>query len=163
MLLIDELDRADDEFDAFLLEVLSEQALTIPEIGTISAPSPPIVFITSNRTRTARRLEASVLLPLDRLPPPEREAEIIRKRVPSVEPELAHAIASAVTGLRELGLVKQPGIAEAIDWALATSLMGGPAFDSAIANLTVGAAIKNREDSARVTDLLPGLYSPSTT
>ena len=120
MLLIDELDRADDEFEAFLLEVLSDYAVTIPEIGTIAAAEPPVVVITSNRTRELHdALKRRCLYHWIDFPDLEREVEIIRLRAPGVSEELARSVAEAVARLREADLVKRPGAAEAIDWAAA--------------------------------------------
>ena len=125
VLLIDELDRADDEFEAFLLEVLSEYAVTVPELGTIAADEPPAVVITSNRTRELHdALKRRCLYHWIDFPELEREVEIVRLRAPGVSEELARSVAETVGRLRELDLVKLPGVAEAIDWARALSLLG---------------------------------------
>jgi MoxR-like ATPase len=151
VLLIDELDRADDEFEAFLLEVLSDYAVTVPELGTITAPEPPAVVITSNRTRELHdALKRRCLYHWIDFPSLEREVEIIRLRAPGVSEALARSVAAAVARLRELDLVKRPGAAEAIDWAQALSLLGAESADGEEARATVGWAVKNREDLGRV-------------
>src|SRR5437899_3931984 len=123
VLLIDEVDRADDEFEAFLLEVLSDFQVSIPEIGTVTAPSPPLVVLTSNRTRELHdALKRRCLYHWIDFPDLEREVEIVRLRAPGVSERLARSVAATVARLRELDLVKRPGIAEAIDWAQALSL-----------------------------------------
>ena len=156
VLLIDELDRADDEFEAFLLEVLADFAITIPEVGTIRAPDPPAVVITSNRTRELHdALKRRCLYHWLEYPDIEREVEIIRLRVPEAEPALARSVAQAVLRLRELDLAKPPGPAEAIDWARALHLVGAPPIDEERAHGTLGWVVKNREDQDRVTAELP--------
>jgi MoxR-like ATPase len=158
VLLIDELDRADDEFEAFLLEVLSEYAVTIPELGTIAATQPPAVVITSNRTRELHdALKRRCLYHWIDFPDLEREVEIVRLRVPGASEALARSVAMAVGRLRELDLVKRPGVAEAIDWAHALSLLGATATDGDAARETLGWAVKNREDLRRVEVVLPEL------
>ena len=124
VLLIDELDRADDEFEAFLLEVLSDFTVTVPELGTIAAEEPPVVVITSNRTRELHdALKRRCLYHWIDFPDLEREVEIIRLRAPGVSEALARSVAATVARLRSLDLVKLPGAAEAIDWAQALSLL----------------------------------------
>ncbi len=151
VLLIDELDRADDEFEAFLLEVLADFAITIPEIGTVRALTPPAVVITSNRTRELHdALKRRCLYHWLEYPSLEREVAIIRLRVPEAEPTLAEAVAGAVARLREMDLAKPPGPAEAVDWARALNLVGAPPLDEDAANDTLGWVIKNREDQDRV-------------
>ncbi len=158
VLLIDELDRADDEFEAFLLEVLSEFAVTIPELGTIVAEEPPVVIITSNRTRELHdALKRRCLYHWIDFPELEREVEIIRLRVPGVSEHLARSVAEAVLKLRGLDLVKQPGVTEAIDWAQALTILGAPSVDGKEAGETLGWAVKNREDLRRVEAALPEL------
>ena len=158
VLLIDELDRADDEFEAFLLEVLSEFAVTVPELGTIAAAVPPVVIITSNRTRELHdALKRRCLYHWIAFPDLEREVEIIRLRAPDVSEALARSVAAAVVRLRELDLVKRPGAAEAIDWAQALALLGAQSADGEPARATLGWAIKNREDLARAETALPEL------
>ena len=147
MLLIDELDRADDEFEAFLLEFLSDFTVTIPELGTIAAPSPPVVVITSNRTRELHdALKRRCLFHWIDFPTVERETEIIELRVPGIGPALAAGVARAVARLRELGLVKAPGAAEAVDWARALALLGADAVTEAAAADSLGWIVKTRED-----------------
>jgi MoxR-like ATPase len=158
VLLIDELDRADDEFEAFLLELLSEYAVTVPELGTIAAVAPPAVVITSNRTRELHdALKRRCLYHWIDFPELEREVEIVRLRAPGVSQELASSVAAAVGRLRELDLVKHPGVAEAIDWARALSLVGATSAGGASARATLGWAVKNRDDLRRVEAELPEL------
>jgi MoxR-like ATPase len=150
-LLIDELDRADDEFEAFLLEVLSDFTVTVPELGTIAAEEPPVVVITSNRTRELHdALKRRCLYHWIDFPDLEREVEIIRLRAPGVSEALARSVAATVARLRSLDLVKRPGAAEAIDWAEALSLLGAESADGEAARATLGWAVKNREDTERV-------------
>ena len=151
VLLIDELDRADSDFEAFLLELLSEAAMTIPEIGTITATHPPIVILTSNRTRDLHAaLKRRCLYHWIDYPSAEREAEIIRRRVPAASLELASAVAAAVRRLRSADLQKPPGIAEAIDWVAALELLGARRLDAETAGRTLDAVLKYREDQALV-------------
>ncbi len=151
VLLVDELDRADDEFEAFLLEVLSDFTVTVPELATIAAEEPPAVVITSNRTRELHdALKRRCLYHWIDFPDVEREVEIIRLRAPGVEEALARSVAETVSRLRALDLVKRPGAAEAIDWAQALSLLGATNVDGDAGRETLGAAVKNREDQARV-------------
>jgi MoxR-like ATPase len=158
VLLIDELDRADDEFEAFLLEVLSEYAVTVPELGTIGAAEPPAVVITSNRTRELHdALKRRCLHHWIDFPELEREVEIVRLRAPGVSEQLARSVATVVGRLRELDLVKRPGVAEAIDWAQALSLLGASSADGTSARETLGWAVKNRDDLRRVEAELPEL------
>jgi MoxR-like ATPase len=158
VLLIDELDRADDEFEAFLLEVLDGYTVTIPELGTIAAAEPPAVVITSNRTRELHdALKRRCLYHWIDFPELEREVEIVRLRAPGVSEQLARSIAGAVAKLRALELVKRPGVAEAIDWATAVSLLDAESADGDAARATIGWAVKNREDLQRVEPVLPEL------
>jgi MoxR-like ATPase len=151
VLLVDELDRADDEFEAFLLEILSDYAVTVPELGTMTAEEPPAVVITSNRTRELHdALKRRCLYHWIEFPDLEREVEIIRVRAPGVSEQLARSVAGAVARLRELDLVKRPGAAEAIDWARALSLLGAESVDGDGARETLGWVVKNREDLRRV-------------
>jgi MoxR-like ATPase len=159
VLLIDELDRGDDEFEAFLLEVLSDYAVTVPELGTIAAAEPPVVVITSNRTRELHdALKRRCLYHWIEFPDLEREVEIVRLRAPGVSERLARSVAGAVARLRELELVKRPGVAEAIDWATALSLLDADSVDGNAARETIGWAVKNREDQRRVEAALPELF-----
>jgi MoxR-like ATPase len=158
VLLIDELDRADDEFEAFLLEVLSDFQVSIPEIGTVAAEEPPVVVITSNRTRELHdALKRRCLYHWIDFPDLEREVEIIRLRAPGVSEALARSVADAVARLRALDLVKRPGAAEAIDWAQALSLLGADGANGSAAADTLGWAVKNQEDLQRVRTALPEL------
>jgi MoxR-like ATPase len=151
VLLIDELDRADDEFEAFLLEVLSDFTVTVPELGTIAADEPPVVVITSNRTRELHdALKRRCLYHWIDFPDLEREVEIIRLRAPGVSDVLARSVAATVARLRSLDLVKLPGAAEAIDWAQALSLLDAESAEGEPARATLGWAVKNREDTERV-------------
>jgi MoxR-like ATPase len=147
VLLIDELDRADDEFEAFLLEILSDYTITVPEIGTIAAAEPPAVVLTSNRTRELHdALKRRCLYHWIEFPDVARETEIIRLRAPEVPERLARSVAEAVAQLRELDLVKPPGAAEAIDWARALALLGADEAGGPAALETLGWAVKNRDD-----------------
>jgi MoxR-like ATPase len=151
VLLIDELDRADDEFEAFLLEVLSDYTITVPELGTIAAEAPPVVVVTSNRTRELHdALKRRCLYHWIDFPDVEREVAIVRLRAPSVSESLARSVAEAVGRLRSMELTKPPGVAEAIDWAQALALLGADAADGDAARDTLGWAVKNREDLRRV-------------
>ncbi len=147
VLLIDEIDRADDEFEAFLLEVLSEFQVTIPEIGSIKAERPPAVILTSNRTRELHdALKRRCLYHWIDYPTLERELEIVRVRAPEVPESLAREVAGAVARIRELDLAKRPGVAETIDWARAMTTLGATEFDRELAQETVGWVAKERED-----------------
>jgi MoxR-like ATPase len=151
VLLIDELDRADDDFEAFLLELLAEASLTIPELGTIRARHPPIVVLTSNRTRDLHdALKRRCLYHWIDYPSAEREAEIIRRRVPGASRELADDVAAAVRGLRAQDIQKRPGIAEAIDWVAALRALGAERLEPAAAERTLGAVLKYREDQLEI-------------
>ena len=151
VLLIDELDRSDDEFEAFLLEILSDFQVSIPEIGSVSAEEPPAVVITSNRTRELHdALKRRCLYHWIEFPDLEREVEIIRLRAPAASEALARSVAEAVARLRGLDLVKPPGAAEAIDWAQALSHLGAGSADGDAGRETLGWAVKNREDLRRV-------------
>jgi MoxR-like ATPase len=158
VLLIDELDRSDDEFEAFLLEVLSDYAVTVPELGTVSASTPPAVVITSNRTRELHdALKRRCLYHWIDFPDLEREVEIVRLRAPGVSEELARSVASVVGRLRELDLVKRPGVAEAIDWAQALALLNASSAVGEPARETLGWVVKNRDDRRRAEAELPEL------
>jgi MoxR-like ATPase len=153
VLLVDEVDRSDDEFEAFLLEILSDYSITIPELGTFAAVDPPVVVITSNRTRDVHdALKRRCLYHWVAHPGPQREAEIIRLRAPEVTDRLARQVAHAAAAMREVGLYKPPGVAETIDWARALSLLGGATLDLANASATLGALLKYREDRDRVVE-----------
>jgi MoxR-like ATPase len=147
VLLIDEVDRADEEFEAFLFELLAEGAITIPEIGTIKAALPPIAVLTSNRTRDLHdALKRRCLYHWIDYPDVARAAEIIRLHVPSAAEELTVGVAGAVQRLRGLDLQKPPGVAEAIDWVGALSLLGASLLDGEVVGSTLGSALKYRED-----------------
>ncbi|WP_019876740.1 AAA family ATPase [Sporichthya polymorpha] len=152
VLLVDELDRADDEFEAFLLEVLSDFTISIPELGTIHTDTPPVVVVTSNRTREVHdALKRRCLYHWLDHPPYEREVEILRRRLPGVTEELADQVAYATGVLRELNLLKPPGIAESLDWTAALLALGARRLDVDAAARTLGAVLKYREDTDRVT------------
>jgi MoxR-like ATPase len=159
VLLIDEIDRADDEFEAFLLEVLADNAVSIPELGTIRAETPPIVVLTSNRTREVHdALKRRCLYHWVAHPEFQREVEIVRRRIPGVTDKLARDVAAAVGLLREANLLKPPGIAETIDWTQALHVLGATYLDADRAVATLGAAVKYHEDEQRVRrDILPEL------
>jgi len=148
VLLIDEIDRADDEFEAFLLEVLSDFQITIPELGTISTRGArPHVVLTSNRTRELHdALKRRCLYHWIDHPSLEREIEIVKLRVPGIAERLAAQAASVVQGLRELDLVKPPGVAETVDWAGALVTLGRNDLDAETAGDTLGAVLKQHED-----------------
>ncbi|MGH2529635.1 MAG: AAA family ATPase [Actinomycetota bacterium] len=147
VLLVDELDRADDEFEAFLLEVFSEFAVTIPEIGRIGADEPPAVVVTSNRTRELHdALKRRCLYHWIDHPSLEREVEIVRTRAPEVSETIARDVAGAVARLRSLDVAKRPGVAETIDWANALSFLGVERLDEDTAKATLGAVLKDHED-----------------
>ena len=151
VLLVDEVDRADDEFEAFLLEVLSDWAVTVPELGTIRAATPPIAVITSNRTRDVHdALKRRCLYHWVEHPSLAREVEIVRLRAPGVPERLAQQVAAAAKVIRESGVYKPPGVAETIDWAMALAALGRDHLDLASADATLGAVLKYREDQSRV-------------
>jgi MoxR-like ATPase len=153
VLLIDEVDRGDDEFEAFLFEMLAESAVTIPELGTRRAVHPPIVVLTSNRTRDLHdALKRRCLYHWIDYPATNRVAEIIRRRVPATAESLATQIAGGVAGLRTLDLSKPPGVAEAISWAGALRVLGVTELDEAAATRTAGAVLKYAEDLRVVRD-----------
>jgi len=150
VLLVDEVDRADDEFEAFLLEILSDYAITIPELGTFRAQSPPVVVVTSNRTRDVHdALKRRCLYHWIGHPDFERELAILRVRAPGVREELARQVAGAVEALRDLDLYKPPGVAETIDWAQAVAALGSTTLDAATVDVTLGTVLKYREDQER--------------
>jgi MoxR-like ATPase len=147
VLLIDEVDRADDEFEAFLLELLGEQAVSIPELGTVRAAVPPVVLLTSNRTRDLHdALKRRCLYHWIEYPGLERTVEILRRRVPQARSTLAEQVAAAVARLRSLRLQKQPGVAEAIDWLAALQELGLAQLDRNAVATTVGSVLKYTED-----------------
>ncbi|MEU6149711.1 MoxR family ATPase [Actinosynnema sp. NPDC047251] len=150
VLLVDEVDRADDEFEAFLLEVLGENSVTIPELGVVTARTPPLVVLTSNRTREVHdALKRRCLYHWLEHPDLAREVAILKRRLPGVDDRLANQVASAVRRLRELELIKPPGVAEALDWAQALVTLGRTELDAETAAATLGAVLKYREDAQR--------------
>ncbi|MGH8866634.1 MAG: AAA family ATPase [Actinomycetes bacterium] len=151
VLLVDEVDRADDEFEAFLLEVLSEYTISVPELGTIRAATPPVVVITSNRTREVHdALKRRCLYHWLEHPTFDREVAIIRRRLPEATERLAADVAQAAQTLRQVDLLKPPGIAESLDWAEALLALGARELDPERASATLGAVLKYREDQDRV-------------
>ncbi|WP_456605438.1 AAA family ATPase [Blastococcus sp. SYSU DS0617] len=151
VLLVDEVDRADDEFEAFLLEVLSDFTISIPELGTVRAQTPPLVVLTSNRTREVHdALKRRCLYHWLQLPDFDREVAILRRRLPEVTEQLVREVARATATLRTLDLLKPPGVAEALDWATALHTLGARRLDPDTAARTLGAVLKYREDTERV-------------
>jgi MoxR-like ATPase len=151
VLLVDELDRADDEFEAFLLEVLSDFTITVPELGTIRAERPPVVVVTSNRTREVHdALKRRCLYHWLEHPSFDREVAIIRRRLPDAAERLAGQVARAAQRMRDAGLLKPPGVAETLDWTEALVALGARELDPASAAVTLGAVLKYREDQQRV-------------
>jgi MoxR-like ATPase len=147
VLLIDEIDRADDDFEAFLLELLADASVTIPEIGSIRATHPPIIVLTSNRTRDLHdAVKRRCLYHRIEYPTPQREVEIVRRRVKGSSETLAVQVANAVARMRDSDVQKPPGIAEAIDWLAALSLLGLEHLDAAAVDLTLGSVLKYSED-----------------
>jgi MoxR-like ATPase len=151
VLLVDEIDRADDDFEAFLLELLGDAAVTIPEIGTIRATHPPAIVLTSNRTRDLHdAVKRRCLYHWIDYPSPQREVEIVRRRVKGASESLAVQVADAVSRMRASDVQKPPGIAEAIDWLAALDLLGVEALDAAAIDRTLGAVLKYGEDQELV-------------
>jgi MoxR-like ATPase len=147
VLLIDEIDRADDDFEAFLLELLADASVTIPELGTIAATHPPVIVLTSNRTRDLHdAVKRRCLYRWIDYPTPEREVEIVRRRVKGASETLAVEVADAVTRMRDSDVQKPPGIAEAIDWLAALSVLGIEHLDTSTIDLTLGSVLKYDED-----------------
>ncbi len=151
VLLIDELDRADEEFEAFLLELLSDFQVSIPEIGTVKAEQPPIVVLTSNRTREIHdALKRRCVYHWIDYPTPERETAIVLRKVPGIESDLAASLARAMTRLREENLFKPPGVAETLDWAESLKLLGEGRLTPAVVDRTLGVVLKYKDDIDRV-------------
>jgi MoxR-like ATPase len=151
VLLVDEVDRADDEFEAFLLEVLSDFTVTVPEIGTIRAEVPPVVVVTSNRTREVHdALKRRCLYHWVDHPSFEREVAIVRARYPQASESLAASVTAAVQRLRTADLLKPPGVAETLDWTQALIALGARTLDADAATRTLGAVLKYREDHERI-------------
>ena len=160
VLLIDEVDRADDEFEAFLLEVLSDFQISIPEIGTIKAERPPLVVLTSNRTRELHdALKRRCLYHWIGYPSPEREVEIVLIRAPGVSEALAGKVVATVNRLREMELAKPPGVAETIDWVRTLDFLGETDLGTEVAGDTLGAVVKERDDLELVRDNLEEITS----
>ena len=160
VLLVDEIDRADDEFEAFLLEVLSTHQVSVPELGTVVAETPPLVVLTSNRTRELHdALKRRCLYHWIDHPSLERELAILRSRAPEVPERLAAQVAALVQRLRTADLVKEPGVAETIDWARALHRLGARELDVESASRTLGAAVKHREDAERIRAALDRLLA----
>jgi MoxR-like ATPase len=151
VLLIDEIDRADDDFEAFLLELLGEAAVTIPELGRLSATHPPLIVLTSNRTRDLHdAVKRRCLYHWIDYPDPERELEIVRRRVPGASQTLAVQVVRAVAAMRAADIQKPPGVAEAIDWLAALQVLGVKALDPATIDRTLGAVLKYSEDQEAI-------------
>jgi MoxR-like ATPase len=151
VLLVDEIDRADDDFEAFLLELLADASVTIPELGTITATHPPAIVLTSNRTRDLHdAVKRRCLYHWIDYPSPQREVEIVRRRVKGASATLAVQVADAVSRMRDSDVQKPPGIAEAIDWLAALELLGVEALDAAAIERTLGAVLKYGEDQELV-------------
>jgi MoxR-like ATPase len=158
VLLIDEIDRADDEFEAFLLELLADFQITIPEIGTIRAPTPPLVVLTSNRTRELHdALKRRCIYHWVGYPSPEREVEIVLVRAPGAAEALTRKVVAAVNRLRRLELAKPPGVAETIDWVRTLEVLGARDLDAATVDDTLGAVVKERDDLELVRTNLDGI------
>jgi MoxR-like ATPase len=151
VLLVDEVDRADDEFEAFLLEVLADAAVTIPELGRVAARTPPLTVLTSNRTREVHdALKRRCLYHWVEHPDLDREIAILRSRLPEVTERLALQVATAAQRMRALDLIKPPGVAESLDWAGALGALGARDLTADAAAATLGAVLKYREDTDRV-------------
>jgi MoxR-like ATPase len=150
VLLIDEVDRSDDEFEAFLLEILSDFAVTIPELGTVRAERPPVAILTSNRTREVHdALKRRCLYHYIEHPSFEREVKIVRLRVPDAEERLARQVAAATEKMRTMDLYKPPGVAETLDWTEALVALGARELDEQLVEATLGSVLKYREDQQR--------------
>lgn len=160
VLLIDEIDRADDEFEAFLLELLSDFQISIPEIGTITAEAPPLVVLTSNRTRELHdALKRRCLYHWVSYPDSDREVDIVLTRDPRSTEEIARKVVEAVNRLRDLDMAKPPGVAETLDWVATLDVLGGPELDANTVRDTLGAVVKERDDLELVLDHLDELVA----
>ncbi|TMC10133.1 MAG: MoxR family ATPase [Chloroflexi bacterium] len=158
VLLIDEIDRSDEEFEAFLLELLSDFQISIPELGTVTAKRPPFVVVTSNRTREVHdALKRRCLYHWIDYPDLEKEVSIVEARVPEAAAGLARQVALLVSGLREMDLYKLPGVAETLDWARSLSALGARSVDASLVEATLGAALKYQEDLERAREAIPAL------
>jgi MoxR-like ATPase len=164
VLIIDEVDRADDEFEAFLLEVLADYSVTVPELGTFRAEEPPLVVLTSNRTRDVHdALKRRCLYHWVEHPDFEREVAIVRLKAPEANERLARQVTAAVQAIRGMGLYKAPGVAETIDWAHALAALGSSLLDESSVERTLGSVLKYREDIERVSGGgLTGLVEAAT-
>jgi MoxR-like ATPase len=163
VLLIDEVDRADDEFEAFLLELLSDFQITIPEIGTIKAESRPIVILTSNRTRELHdALKRRCLYNWIGFPPADQEVAIVKSRVPNVSDSLATQVVGTVNKLREMELEKSPGVAETIDWVESLGAIGAQSLDTESATQTLGSIIKGRDDLEYVSSTIAEIVADAS-
>ena len=164
VLLIDEIDRSDEEFEAFLLELLSDFQVSIPELGTIKAKHPPFVVITSNRTREVHdALKRRCLYHWIDYPDLEKEVQIVRARAPEAAGDLAREVASLVQGLRKMDLYKVPGVSETLDWARSLAALGATKIDAGLVDATLGAALKYQEDLDRVREQVPALVEKART
>jgi MoxR-like ATPase len=160
VLLIDEIDRSDEEFEAFLLELLSDFQVSIPELGTIRARQRPFVVITSNRTREVHdALKRRCLYHWIDYPTLEKEVAIVRARAPEAAEQLAHEVAALVHNLREMDLYKLPGVAETLDWARSLAALGATRIDASLVDATLGAALKYQEDLERARQAVPDLVA----
>ena len=158
VLLIDEIDRSDEEFEAFLLELLSDFQVSIPELGTISAKQPPFVVLTSNRTREVHdALKRRCLYHWIDYPAIEKEIAIVRARAPEAAEQLAREVTAMVHALREMELYKVPGVAETLDWARSLAALGATQLDASLVDATLGAALKYQEDLERARTAVPEL------
>jgi MoxR-like ATPase len=158
VLLIDEIDRSDEEFEAFLLELLSDFQISIPELGTVTAKRQPFVVVTSNRTREVHdALKRRCLYHWIDYPDLEKEVSIVEARVPEAAAGLARQVALLVSGLREMDLYKLPGVAETLDWARSLSALGARNVDAQLVEATLGAALKYQEDLERAREAIPAL------
>ena len=153
VLLVDELDRADEEFEAFLLELLSDFQVTIPEIGTIRAETRPIVVLTSNRTREIHdALKRRCIYHWIDYPSPELEASIVRRKIPGIDSQLADSLSAAMLKLRQMDLFKPPGVAETLDWAESLRLLNGGKLTDGLVEQTLGVVLKYKDDIDTVRD-----------
>jgi MoxR-like ATPase len=151
-LIIDEVDRADDEFEAFLLEILADYSVTVPELGTFRAEKPPVVILTSNRTRDVHdALKRRCLYHWVEHPGFEREVAIVKLKAPEAGVRLVKQVTAAVHAIRDMGLYKAPGVAETIDWTHALSALGKNELDEETIERTLGTVLKYREDVERLT------------
>ncbi|HEY2702785.1 MAG TPA: MoxR family ATPase [Candidatus Dormibacteraeota bacterium] len=158
VLLIDEIDRSDEEFEAFLLELLADFAISIPELGTVRAERPPLVVLTGNRTREVHdALKRRCLYHWIDYPELEREVAIVRARAPEVSERLARRVAGLVQGMRGMDLYKLPGVAETVDWARSLAAIGSDGSDAEAVESTMGAAVKYQEDLETVRQAIPDL------